>query len=243
VRAALAKLGPQPPNFRNIVELNRGPLLQDGAEAHPLAPRQVERRRAEGALLVDVRTELQFDDAHIPGAVCITALRAGFGTKLAWLADQEQDVVFLGRDDADGRRAAALAGAVGITRIAGYLHGGMTAWREEKGAVRSTRRVSVPELQELWKQGGALQVLDVRERSEWDEGHIPGAIHVPYHDLQELPGGIDRDAPLAVICASGERAAVAASLAQRHGAADVWHVVDGGVGTWGRAGYELEPPA
>ena len=87
VRAALATLGPQPPNFRNIVEVNRGPLLQDGAEAHPLAPRQVERRRAEGALLVDVRTELQFDDAHIDGAVCITALRAGFGTTLAWLAD------------------------------------------------------------------------------------------------------------------------------------------------------------
>ena len=90
VRAALATLGPQPPNFRNIVEVNRGPLLQDGAEAHPLAPRQVERRRAEGALLVDVRTELQFDDAHIDGAVCITALRAGFGTKLAWLADPGQ---------------------------------------------------------------------------------------------------------------------------------------------------------
>ena len=168
VRAALATLGPQPPNFRNIVEVNRGPLLQDGAEAHPLAPRQVERRRAEGALLVDVRTELQFDDAHIPGAVCITALRAGFGTKLAWLADPEQDVVFVGRDDADGRRAAALAGAVGVTRIAGYLHGGMTAWREEKGPVRSTRRVTRARAARALAAGRAVQVLDVRERSEWD---------------------------------------------------------------------------
>jgi hydroxyacylglutathione hydrolase len=46
-----------------------------------------------------------------------------------------------------------------------------------------------------------------------------------------------------VICASGQRAATAASLAQLHGAEDVWHVVDGGVGTWGRAGFELERPA
>ncbi len=243
VRAALATLGPQPPNFRNIVEVNRGPLLQDGAEAHPLAPRQVARRQAEGALLVDVRTELQFDDAHIDGAVCITALRAGFGTKLAWLADPGTDVVFVGRDDADGRRAAALAGAVGVTRIAGYLHGGMTAWREEKGSVRSTRRVTVPELHERWQHGGAVQVLDVRERSEWDGGHIPGALHVPYHDLRELPEGIDAATPLAVICASGQRAAVAASLAQRLGAEDVWHVVDGGVGTWERNGFELVHPA
>ena len=243
VRAALATLGPQPPNFRNIVEVNRGPLLQDGADAHPLAPRQLERRRAEGALLVDVRTELQFDDAHISGSVCITALRAGFGTKLAWIADPAQDIVFVGRDDADGRRAASLAGAVGMTRVAGYLHGGMTAWREEKRPVHSTRRVSVPELHELWERGGAVQVLDVRERAEWDGGHIPGAVHVPYHDLHGLPGGIDPAAPLAVICASGERAAVGASLARRHGAEDVWHVVDGGVGTWGRAGFELERPA
>jgi hydroxyacylglutathione hydrolase len=242
VRAALATLGPQPPNFRNIVDVNRGPLVQDGAEAHPLTPRQLERRRAEGALLVDVRTELQFDDAHIPGSVCITALRAGFGTKLAWLADPAQDVVLAGRDDADGRHAAALAAAVGVTRIAGYLHGGMTAWREEKGPVVSTRRVSVPELHERWERGG-VQLLDVRERSEWDAGHIPGAVHVPYHDLRELPEGIDADAPLAVMCESGQRAATAASIAQRLGASDVWHVVDGGVGMWGRSGFGLERPA
>ena len=241
VRAALATLGPQPPNFRNIVAVNRGPLLQQGGDAHPLAPRQLERRRAEGALLVDVRTELQFDDAHIPGSICVTALRAGFGTKLAWLTDPAQDVVFLGRDDADGRRAAALAAAVGVTRIAGYLHGGMTAWREEKRPVVGTTRVTVPELHDRWQRGD-VQVLDVRERSEWDAGHIPGSLHVPYHDLHSLPDEVDPEAPLAVICASGERAAVAASLAQHHGAQDVWHVVEGGVPAWGRSGFGLERP-
>ena len=67
VEQALAKLGPQPPNFKAIVELNKGPLLTDGVELLPLAPRQVEQKRADGALLVDVRTDQQFDDAHIPG--------------------------------------------------------------------------------------------------------------------------------------------------------------------------------
>ena len=64
---ALAKLGPQPPNFTAIVELNRGPLLTHGVELLPLAPQQVERERAAGAMVVDVRTDQQFDDAHIPG--------------------------------------------------------------------------------------------------------------------------------------------------------------------------------
>ena len=66
------------------------------------------RRSADGALVVDVRTELQFDEAHIPGAVCITARRAGFGSKLAWVAEPGQPIVLVGRDDEDalrGRRA------------------------------------------------------------------------------------------------------------------------------------------
>ena len=93
VRSALASLGPQPPNFRAIVELNRGGETADRPDARPLTPRQVELKRAEGALLVDIRTDLQFDDAHVGGAIAITALRAGFGSKLAWLADHEQEVV------------------------------------------------------------------------------------------------------------------------------------------------------
>ena len=75
VERATAKLPPQPPNFQAIVDLNRGPLLTAGVEVMPLAPRQVEQKRAEGALLVDVRTDLQFDEAHIPGSVCITMLQ------------------------------------------------------------------------------------------------------------------------------------------------------------------------
>ena len=139
VATALAGLGPQPPNFEAIVELNRGPLLTDGVELLPLAPRQVEQKRVAGALLVDVRTDQQFDDAHIPDAVSIAMLRAGFGSKLAWLADREQEIVFVGRDDEDGRRAGRLAVAVGIRRLAGFLGGGMTSWRQEKRPVDADR--------------------------------------------------------------------------------------------------------
>jgi hydroxyacylglutathione hydrolase len=239
VDRALAALGPQPPNFRNVVTINRGPLLVEDIEAHPLAPRQVDQRRAAGALLVDVRTELQFDDAHIPGSVSMTMLRAGFGTKLAWIADPEQEIVFIGRDDADGRRATELAAAIGIRRIGGFLHGGMTSWREEGREVQRTQRITVEPLHERWRDDG-VQILDVREVSEWDAGHVPGSVHVPYHDLRGLPDAVEPDRPVAVMCASGQRAAVAASLLQRFGHQDVLHVVDGGVPTWGRQGFPVE---
>jgi hydroxyacylglutathione hydrolase len=237
VDRALAGLGPQPPNFRAIVALNRGPLLTDGVELLPLAPRQVEQARVGGAMLVDVRTDQQFDDAHIPGAVSIPMLNAGFGSKLAWLADRDQPIVFVGRDDEDGRRAGSLAVAVGIRRLAGFLGGGMTSWRQEKRAVERIERLPLADLPE---RAGEVQILDVRERSEWDEGHIPGSTFTPWHDIEDLPDGVDPDRPIAVVCASGQRAAVAASLVQRFGAAHVIHVIDGGVPAWGELGRPLE---
>jgi len=226
VRRATAGLRPQPPNFQNIVALNRGPLVTDGVDVHPITPRQVDQARRDGALVVDVRTELQFDEAHIPDAVSITALRAGFGSKLAWLVEAAQRVVLVGRDDEDARRAAALAESVGVTRIAGFLAGGMTSWREERLPVDRIERITVPELRERERE---LQILDVRERSEWDAGHIEGSVHTPYHDIHGVPEGIDPDRPVAVICSSGQRAAPAASLLRRHGVEEVLHVVDGGV--------------
>ena len=74
-------------------------------------------------MIVDVRTALQFDEAHIPGAVCITMLSQGFGTKLSWVADPSQEIVLVGRDDDDARRAALLATAVGVRTLSGFLSG------------------------------------------------------------------------------------------------------------------------
>ena len=241
VSRATAGLGPQPPNFENIVALNRGPLVVDTVDAHPLTPRQVQQAERDGALVVDVRTELQFDEAHIPAAVCITALRGGFGSKLAWLAEPAQPLVLVGRDDEDAREAAELAGAVGLSNVAGYLAGGMTSWREERQPVERMERLTVQELHDRWDDNrGSIQLLDVRERSEWDKGHIPDSVHRPYHDIGDLPDGLDAGRPVAVICASGQRAAVGASLLKRLGARDVIHVVDGGVPRWEREGWPIE---
>jgi glyoxylase-like metal-dependent hydrolase (beta-lactamase superfamily II)/rhodanese-related sulfurtransferase len=237
VQRSLATLGPQPPNFQAIVALNRGPLVTDGVEATPLTPRQVQLKSDEGVLVVDVRTDEQFDEAHIPGAVCITALRAGFGSRLAWIAGGDDEILLVGRDDDDALHAARLATAVGIRRFAGFLHGGMTAWREERGPVKRIERLTIDELP---ARAGELQILDVRERAEWDAGHIPGSTHTPYHDVRGIPAGLDGRRPIAVVCGSGQRAAVAASLLARAGAAHVVHVVDGGVGTWARAGHPIE---
>src|SRR3954454_9564631 len=70
---AISTLGDPPPNVEHIVAINRGPLVEEMGTPVPLAPRAVEVGIAEGALLVDARTNEQFDEAHIPGAISVSA--------------------------------------------------------------------------------------------------------------------------------------------------------------------------
>ena len=240
VEQAVDGLGPQPPNFEAIVALNRGPLLTGGAELPPLEPRELERCAAAGALVVDVRTDEQFDDGHVPGAVSIPIQHAGFGTKLAWLLGPGQPLVLVGRDDADAADAAALALAVGVRRFDGRLAGGMTTWRADARPVARIERLPAERLRDRLAADGALQVLDVRERAEWEAGRLPGSRHAPYHELTVLPDGLDPSRPVAAICASGQRSGVAASLLARLGVREVVHVVGGGVATVARSGAALE---
>ena len=211
-------------------------------DAHPLTPRQVEQARRAGALVVDVRTELQFDEAHIPGALSITARRAGFGSKLAWLAEPGQPLVLVGRDDDDAlrRRRARRGGRPARRRRLPRRRDDVLA----RGAARrssASSGMTVPELRERLATDAGIQLLDVRERDEWDAGHIPGlgprALPRPPRPARRAstrPGRSPRSAPPA----SAPRSA--ASLLQRHGAKDVIHVVDGGVPRWGREGGPLE---
>jgi rhodanese-related sulfurtransferase len=65
-------------------------------------------------------------------------------------------------------------------------------------------------------------------------------VFTPWHDLEGIPDGLDPSRPIAVVCASGQRAAVAASLVKRHGAQNVVHVIEGGVPLWERLGHPIE---
>jgi rhodanese-related sulfurtransferase len=229
-----------PDHVSGHVDINRRPLLTAGVEVLPLAARQVEQKRADGALLVDVRTDLQFDEAHILGSVCMTMLHAGFGTRLAWIAERDQAVVLIGRDDEDARAAAKLATAVGIRKLGGYLARGMTSWRAEHREVGKIERLRARDLADRRGGDGSLQVLDVRGRSEWDAGAHTGLRAHALPRRAEIPRGIEPDRPVAVICSSGQRSAVAASLLRRMGVERVIHVADGGVGTWQRQGHPID---
>ncbi len=144
VRELTSHLAAQPPNFKRVVELNRGPLLTEAAAVEPLAPARVRQLLDEGAVLVDGRAPREFDAAHVPGSINVTMSRAAVGTRAAWVVDPSADVVVAGAADADALRLGRMLEAVGFRSLRGLLAGGVTAWSGAGLAVAETPALDPP---------------------------------------------------------------------------------------------------
>ena len=239
VASLLGSLAERPPNVEQIVALNRGPLVEDLGAPAPLSPRGVEVAIAEGAIVVDARTNEQFDEAHIPGAISASAYDTGFATKVARVAGEDVEVIVVAASDGYEREAADLLASVGL-RIAGFLAGGMTAWRSEGRAVKRLELIDPDDLADRMGAGDGIVVLDVRDDDEYAEARIPGSLHIPYGHLLERLDELPSDRTIAAVCSGGKRSGLAASILQREGFSDIIHVGHGGVGTWRRSGHPVE---
>jgi len=241
VEEQLASLGDKPPNIAHIVALNRGPFVDDFGYPQPMSPHEVEEAVANGAVVIDGRTNEEFDESHIIGALSTSAYDTGFATKVSRVAPPGADVIMVAASDGDERHAAELLASVGM-RVLGFLEGGMTAWREEE---RPVQRIELIDPEELAVRADGPEpplILDVRNSAEYAEERIPGSLHIPYGDLADRFDEIPRDRQLATICRGGKRSGLAASILQREGFADVVHVGQG-VGTWREGGHPVESGA
>jgi hydroxyacylglutathione hydrolase len=239
VRELTGHLAPQPPNFKRIVELNRGPLLTEASALEPLAPLRVKQLTEDGATLLDGRAPREFDGVHVPRSINVTMARSAVGTRAAWIVDPETEVVVVAGTDDEARRMGRLLEAVGFRSLAGILAGGVDAWLDAGLETSSTPAIDVHELAAKLRRDD-VSLLDVREDEEWEEGHVEGSVHVPYHDLRDgLPGTVANGKPVAVACSIGNRSSIAASLLKRAGVEDVIHVADGGVADLEEEGIPL----
>jgi molybdopterin/thiamine biosynthesis adenylyltransferase/rhodanese-related sulfurtransferase len=110
----------------------------------------------------------------------------------------------------------------------------------------SIREVDPKEVHEAASNGngGAPLLIDVREQHEFEEGHIPGAVHVPRGHLESRieSKASDKSRPVVLYCASGQRSALAAhTLQSLLGYEDVASM-NGGITLWKDRGYDVETP-
>ena len=219
-----------------------GPRLLGATVPQPpaLAPEALEAAVAAGALVVDARPAAAHVAGHIPGSLSIP-LDGSFGTWLGWVVDLDRPIVLVVARDADLDELTRQALRIGHDEIAGRLDGGFEGWAASGRPVEANGRRSVDELAGdlAGDPATAPLVIDVRQASEFESGHVPGAWHINGGSLPDRLSDLPRDRPIATMCAAGFRASIAASLLRSAGFADVaW--VDEGFPAWRAAGHPVE---
>jgi hydroxyacylglutathione hydrolase len=210
---------PRPPNMERIVELNRGPFVGATPALQPVA-------RAEGATVLDVRSADAYAARHVPGALNVPVSGGSFGIRAGFLLRQGEPVVLHASSPAEAELAARRLRAIGLLELEGYL--------DHPEATEAIEPVDVTELEGLLRSPD-VQVIDVRELDEWDEGFIPGSRHIPYRLLRAAGAAAADGKRVVTICESGARAGVAASVLAAAGV-DARPVLHGGIREWQRRG-------
>ena len=223
----LGGLGSFPPYFLRLREVNRaGPHLYgtDTPTLERLDPGDVERRLAAGGQLIDVRPIHEYAAGHVPGSLSIE-LRGQFATWLGWLVeDPTAPLLFVIADGQNRDDLVHQCLKIGYENLAGELAGGVVAWQATGRDIAVTHLADTPQSDRT--------VVDVRQRSEWDAGHIPDAVHVELGDLTSAVDKLPNDR-LITHCVHGQRSTTAASLLEQAGRGDV-AVFTGGPDEWKR---------
>lgn len=242
VRRALEGLPSYPAYFRRLRAVNqKGPRILGGIpELVPLPPGEVKRLVDEGAVVIDSRSGPPFASGHVPGAFGVP-LRDGFNTWVGWVVPPDRPLVIVSKGRETHHEIARQLVGIGYDDLAGFLEGGIAAWGEAGYPVASMEVINVSELKERLASPNPPLLLDVRQDSEWQAGHIPGALHIEGgtvpHEADKLP----KDRAIAAHCGSHNRSATALSVLEQQGFRDLI-LVQGGWSAWERAGFEVERP-
>jgi len=216
VNASASVSTPRPPTTARVVALNKGPFVG--------APAPLEHLAAIGdATVLDVRRADEHAAGHVRGAFNVPVSGSSFATRAGFVIAPDERIVIHATTEGEASDAARGLRAVGFLELAGYVTG--------VPVTDTVEPIELDELERLFEQD-AVQVIDVREKDERDEGYIPGSLHIPFRLLREFgPNGVDTGKPVVTICESGMRASIAASVLSAAGV-DARPVLHGGVNDW-----------
>jgi len=234
----------KPANILNIVAINQGKreLTRGIPKARPLSPEDVERLLAEGHYLIDTRSSPAWGGGHIEGSINVQMSSAEFEQRVGWVVPDDSPIVLLTDSEEQAQRCIYNMGFIGLDPfVAGFLEGGLSAWMNSGRPVQTTPQLDVFTLSRHLSENG-MRVLDVREQDEWDDGHIEGSVLMPYTHLAPQLGtpprfdelGLDKDASIAVTCATAKRSSTAIGLLLREGYTRLYNLT-GGMEAWSHA--------
>jgi len=236
VRLLTAELPERPGYFALDAEMNRSgaPALAELPAPERLSARRVFGLQSEGVLVLDTRPAGQFGAGHVAGAMHI-ALSGQFASWAGRLIGLERKLVLVAEDHEAMLEARTRLARVGMETLAGYLDEGMAAWFSEGLPAEEVPQVPV---QDVHREMAHLQVVDVRQPGEWEQGRIAGAHLKPLPKLAAMVEDLDRVRPVAVHCKSGYRSSIGTSLLQQQGFREVMNMI-GGIDAWKACGLPV----
>lgn len=231
-----------PPYFRYM---ERGNL--DGAEPiagsllpHPLTA-ELLKRIGDEALIVDVRSPSAFLGAHLPRSLSLPEnMISAFA---GWFLEPADELILVADGAGQAERAARHLARIGYDNVRGYLDPNLASWAASGGNFNTVPVLDADDVHaRVENPPGDWTLLDVRGKEEVREDRIEPSVHVFLGDLPSTMDGLDRNRAYTVMCASGARATIAASLLLRAGIPRV-DLFLGSLQAWKNRGFGTEDAA
>ena len=231
VKEVTSGLLPAPQYFAKNARMNKSgyssfdQVLEKGAIA--LDPDQfVAKVEQEDALILDVRTQQDFAEGHIPGAIFI-GLNGGFAPWVGALITDIQQAIVLVTPEGKEEEAVTRLARVGYDHTLGYLAGGMEAWKKAGKELAQIKSISAEEYAEKLAAGSVERTLDVRKPTEFLAQHLETAINFPLDYINRNMTKLNRSNTYHLHCAGGYRSMIAASILQARGFENLVDVAGG----------------
>jgi hydroxyacylglutathione hydrolase len=234
---ALSSAPPVPTYYPRMKKMNaKGPPVLGNLPRVSALPPEAFKEAVENevGVLVDTRMMLSFGGGHIAGALNIGASPM-LSIWAGWLLDPESPILLVLENDTMLEEVVKLFVRTGYSKFAGYLVGGMRAWDTAGFNLQGIGQMTVHEI----RNAKGLQIVDVRSPIEWEEGHVPHAIHAFLPELQKKSSKLHKKRPVAVYCDSGYRASIGASILKQEGFRHV-NNVPGSWQAWKKAKFPIE---
>jgi hydroxyacylglutathione hydrolase len=225
------------PYFKVMERYNlEGPPVTNHIPVPPaLKPSEFKAAVTKGIPIIDTRLPPAFGGAHIEGSYSLPPTRL---SNAGWVTSVEKPVLLVVDDAKALDFAVRNLYRMGYTSFAGYLAGGLEAWYKEGNPLSNVELLTCPQLKVMMAEKEKPVIVDVRRYTEWDEGHIDGALHIYLGRLPERLGEIPADRPVVLQCKTGTRSSFAASILLKAGRRRVYNLL-GGIDAWKKLGYPL----
>ncbi|MCF8261006.1 MAG: MBL fold metallo-hydrolase [Melioribacteraceae bacterium] len=228
---------PEPPKyFAMMKKLNKiGPSILGGMP-HParLTLNQFKKAINSNVKIIDTRDKLSFAGGHVCKSLNIQD-NSAFSTWAGWLIDYEEDFILVAPDHRIEELTKALI-RIGLDNVSGYVPD-MDAWANACHETETVNQIVVADLVEKLNDGDTM-ILDVRGISEYNSGHIPGAINLHVGYLENNLDKIPHDKNVIVQCQSGDRSSIAASVLLSNGYKNITNLT-GGIVAWTDFGQKI----